>query len=86
MNRPTVLLFGGKSCQNCKALVDILKIRGVPVKYMDCDKNPELIEEYKIQARPTTIIIKQVHNTKEHRRWTGISNNIIKEICRAYFG
>ncbi|MCM1053796.1 MAG: ribonucleoside triphosphate reductase [Ruminococcus sp.] len=52
-----ILLFGTKTCPNCKMAEKFLKNAKVNYKLIDAEENPEKTREYDVKQAPTLVII-----------------------------
>ena len=50
------LLFGTKTCPNCKMAKMLLEKAGVPYKWIDAEENVELTNSYKVRKAPTLLV------------------------------
>lgn len=50
------LLFGTKTCPNCKMAKMLLEKAGVPYKWIDAEENVELTNEYHVKKAPTLLV------------------------------
>ena len=50
------LLFGTKTCPNCKMAKMLLEKAGVPYKWVDAEENVELTNSYKVRKAPTLLV------------------------------
>lgn len=50
------LLFGTKTCPNCKMAKMLLEKAGVPYKWIDAEENVELTNEYNVKKAPTLLV------------------------------
>jgi ribonucleoside-triphosphate reductase len=53
-----VILFGRKTCPNCKMADQLLTKKGVQFEKIDAEENVELTKKYGIKTAPTMIVIK----------------------------
>ena len=50
------LLFGTKTCPNCKMAKMLLEKAGVPYKWVDAEENVELTNEFNVRKAPTLLV------------------------------
>ena len=50
------LLFGTKTCPNCKMAKMLLEKAGVPYKWIDAEENVELTNSYNVRKAPTLLV------------------------------
>ncbi len=50
------LLFGTKTCPNCKMAKMLLEKAGVPYKWVDAEENVELTNSYNVRKAPTLLV------------------------------
>lgn len=50
------LLFGTKTCPNCKMAKMLLEKAGVPYKWVDAEENVELTNNYNVRKAPTLLV------------------------------
>ncbi len=50
------LLFGTKTCPNCKMVKMLLEKAGVPYKWVDAEENVELTNNYNVRKAPTLLV------------------------------
>jgi ribonucleoside-triphosphate reductase len=50
------LLFGTKTCPNCKMAKMLLEKAGVPYKWVDAEENVELTNTYNVRKAPTLLV------------------------------
>ncbi|MDD3187172.1 MAG: ribonucleoside triphosphate reductase [Bacilli bacterium] len=54
-----ILLFGTKTCPNCKIAKKLLEQAKIDYKFVDAEENIVLTKEYKVKQAPTLIIIEK---------------------------
>ena len=53
-----ILLFGTKTCPNCKIVKNLLDKDKIKYTYLDAEKNTDLVEKYNINSAPTLVVNK----------------------------
>lgn len=58
------MLFGTKTCPNCKMAQKLLEKAKVSYKFIDAEAEPELTKKYAVKQAPTLVVIegKEVTN------------------------
>ena len=51
------MLFGTKTCPNCKMAIKLLDKAKVDYKYIDAEENVDLTKEYGVKQAPTLVIL-----------------------------
>ena len=57
-----ILLFGTKTCPNCKMAEKILEKHHVDYKFIDAEENVDLTKKYGVKQAPTLVILKDGEN------------------------
>ena len=52
-----IMLFGTKTCPNCKMAIKLLDKAKVDYKYIDAEENVDLTKEYGVKQAPTLVIL-----------------------------
>ena len=65
-----IMLFGTKTCPNCKMAEKLLDKAKVNYKFIDAEENPELAKKYSVKQAPTLVII----NKDKIETLTNLSN------------
>lgn len=66
----SILLFGTKTCPNCKMAEKLLNKAKVDYKFIDAEEQPELTKKYGVKQAPTLVII----NDKKSENIVNLSN------------
>ena len=53
-----IILFGTKTCPNCKMAIAFLEKAEIPFEHVIADENRELVEQFDIHQAPTLVVIK----------------------------
>ena len=56
-NENKIMLFGTKTCPNCKMAIKLLDKAKVDYKYIDAEENVDLTKEYGVKQAPTLVIL-----------------------------
>ncbi len=56
-NENKIMLFGTKTCPNCKMAIKLLDKAKVDYKYIDAEENVDLTKEYDVKQAPTLVIL-----------------------------
>ncbi len=65
-----VLLFGTKTCPNCKMAMKLLEKAHVEYKFVDAEENVDLTKKYGVKQAPTLVVLKG----KENENIVNLSN------------
>ena len=52
-----IMLFGTKTCPNCKMAKTLLEKAKVDYKYIDAEDNADLTKKYGVKQAPTLVIL-----------------------------
>ena len=66
----SILLFGTKTCPNCKMAEKLLEKAKVNYKFVDAEENVELTKKYGVKQAPTLVIIEN----DKHKLIANLSN------------
>ena len=69
-NENKIMLFGTKTCPNCKMAIKLLDKAKVDYKYIDAEENVDLTKEYGVKQAPTLVIL----NSGKPEKIANISN------------
>ena len=58
-----VLLFGTKTCPNCKVAKSLLEKAKIDYKFIDAEEETSLTKEYLVKQAPTLVVIKNGNKT-----------------------
>jgi ribonucleoside-triphosphate reductase len=59
VKKDTAILFGTKTCPNCKMAKKLLDKKEFKYNYIDADENLDLVNEYNVKQAPTLIVVKK---------------------------
>ena len=65
-----ILLFGTKTCPNCRMAEKLLDKAKVEYKFIDAEENVELTKKYGVKQAPTLVIL----DGKKHENIVNLSN------------
>jgi len=65
-----ILLFGTKTCPNCKMAMKLLEKAHVDYKFVDAEENVDLTKKYGVKQAPTLVVLKG----KENENIVNLSN------------
>ena len=57
-DKDQVLLFGTKTCPNCKVAKSLLEKAKIDYKFIDAEEEVSLTKEYLVKQAPTLVVIK----------------------------
>ena len=52
-----IILFGTKTCPNCKAAGKLLEKANIEYKFIDAEDNVELTKKYSVKQAPTLVVV-----------------------------
>ena len=52
-----IMLFGTKTCPNCKMAKNLLEKAKVDYKFIDAEENVELTKKYGVKQAPTLVVV-----------------------------
>ena len=58
-----LMLFGTKTCPNCKVAKTLLEKAGISYKFIDAEENVDLTKECEVKEAPTLVVIKDGERT-----------------------